>query len=150
MMQPCASAAKFRSGGSILHRGLTAILALGAPPPWIVIGPPLSRLERAPNAAGVIGSGLLDCRAQDNAVRSLAGGHHAPQRDHVVDNVAQAASDFVLIVSCDELRLRGGRANAAGLKPSSRPGLARPVEEGGDNDPAAAQAWPTAQPRGGL
>src|SRR3954454_11917422 len=75
----------------------------------------------------------------------------APQAaDHVVDNVAQAASDFVLIVSCEELRLRGGRANAAGLKPSSRPGLARPVEEGGDNDPAAAQAWPTAQPRGGL
>src|SRR4051794_18187016 len=72
------------------------------------------------------------------------------QMDHVVDNVAQAASDFVLIVSCEELRLRGGRANAAGLKPSSRPGLARPVEEGGDNDPAAAQAWPTAQPRGGL
>src|SRR5215217_9404090 len=50
MMQPCASAAKFRSGGSILHRGLRAILALGAPPPRIVIGPPLSRLERAPNA----------------------------------------------------------------------------------------------------
>src|SRR3954453_17802426 len=72
------------------------------------------------------------------------------KRDHVVDNVAQAASDFVLILSCEELRLRGGRANAAGLKPSSRPGLARPVEEGGGNDPAAAQAWPTAQPRGGL
>src|SRR4051794_8604888 len=69
---------------------------------------------------------------------------------HVVDNVAQAASDFVLIVSCEELRLRGGRAKAAGLKPSSRPGLARPVEEGGGNDAAAAQAWPTAQPRGGL
>src|SRR5829696_9301589 len=50
MMQPCASAAKFRSGGSSLHRGLTAILPLGAPPPRIVIGHPLSRLERAPNA----------------------------------------------------------------------------------------------------
>jgi len=74
----------------------------------------------------------------------------SPERDHVVDNVAQAASDFVLTLSCEELRLRGGRANAAGLKPSSRPGLARPVEDGGDHDPAAAQAWPTAQPRGGL
>jgi hypothetical protein len=50
MMQPCASAAKFRSGGSILHSGLTAMLTLGAPPPRIVIGPPLSRLERAQNA----------------------------------------------------------------------------------------------------
>src|SRR3954454_2312633 len=28
----------------------------------------------------------------------------SPERDHVVDNVAQAASDFVLIVSCEELR----------------------------------------------
>src|SRR4051795_13658473 len=74
----------------------------------------------------------------------------SPERDHVVDNVAQAASDFVLTLSCEGLRLRGGRANAAGLKPSSRPGLARPVEEGGGNDSAAAQAWPTAQPRGGL
>ena len=57
MMQPCASAAKFRSGGSILHSGLTAMLTLGAPPPRIVIGPPLSRLERAQNAVSLIGSG---------------------------------------------------------------------------------------------
>src|SRR5215213_9650895 len=87
--------------------------------------------------------------APDGTVLTLAN-LPPPDAQHVVDNVAQAASDFVLIVSCEELRVRGGRANAAGLKPSSRPGLARPVEEGGDNDPAAAQAWPTAQPRGGL
>src|SRR3954470_11888010 len=31
----------------------------------------------------------------------------AQAADHVVDNVAQAASDFVLILSCEELRLRG-------------------------------------------
>src|SRR5829696_7099876 len=43
MMQPCASAAKFRSGGSILHSGLRAMLPLGAPPPRIVIGRPPSR-----------------------------------------------------------------------------------------------------------
>jgi hypothetical protein len=49
MMQPCASAAKFRSGGSILHRGLKARLLLGAPPPRIVIGnPPEESRERAP------------------------------------------------------------------------------------------------------
>src|SRR3954452_24527599 len=39
MMQSYASAAKLRSGGSILHCGLKAMLPLGAPPPRIVIGP---------------------------------------------------------------------------------------------------------------
>src|SRR3954451_17218129 len=97
---------------------------------WLIVGEPPRTVEHG-----------------EAAVRGFVNAH---VRLHVVDNVAQAASDFVLIVSCEELRLRGGRANAAGLKPSSRPGLARPVEEGGGNDPAAAPAWPTAQPRGGL
>src|ERR671917_1202870 len=38
MMQPCASAAKPRGGGPILHRGSAAMLALGSPPPRTVIG----------------------------------------------------------------------------------------------------------------
>jgi hypothetical protein len=38
MMQPCASAAKLRGGGPILHRGSAAMLALGSPPPRTVIG----------------------------------------------------------------------------------------------------------------
>jgi hypothetical protein len=40
MMQPCASAAKLRGGGPILHRGSAAMLALGSPPPRTVIGGP--------------------------------------------------------------------------------------------------------------
>src|SRR4051794_30020414 len=67
------------------------------------------------SVVGVPRSGRLQFHAlRDGAVLEVS-----PERDHVVDNVAQAASDFVLIVSCEELRLRGGRANAAGLKPSS-------------------------------
>ena len=57
MMQSCASAAKLRSGGSILHCGLKAMLSLGAPPPRIVIGRPLSRPERASKAVWAICSG---------------------------------------------------------------------------------------------
>ena len=38
MMQPCASAAKLRGGGPILHRGSAAMLPLGSPPPRTVIG----------------------------------------------------------------------------------------------------------------
>ncbi len=57
MMQSCASAAKLRSGGSILHSGLRTMLSLGAPPPRIVIGGPPSRPERAPNALWAICSG---------------------------------------------------------------------------------------------
>src|SRR5919206_2438326 len=49
MMQPCASAAKVRSGGSILHHGLKARLLRGAPPPRIIIAsPPEESRERAP------------------------------------------------------------------------------------------------------
>ena len=38
MMQPCASAAKLRSGGPILPLGMTAMSHLGTPPPRTVIG----------------------------------------------------------------------------------------------------------------
>jgi hypothetical protein len=40
MMQPCASAAKLRGGGSNLNSGLKAIPLFGAPPPRITIGSP--------------------------------------------------------------------------------------------------------------
>src|SRR3954471_7951735 len=40
---------------------------------------PPSRSERAPNA--LLRAGALCCRTQDNAVRDLAGGHHAPEGD---------------------------------------------------------------------
>src|SRR3954470_14190027 len=43
MMQPCASAAKLRGGGPILHRGSAAMLPLGSPPPRTVIGRPPRR-----------------------------------------------------------------------------------------------------------
>ena len=38
MMQPCASAAKLRGGGPILHDGMEAMGSFGSPPPRIVIG----------------------------------------------------------------------------------------------------------------
>src|SRR3712207_9107757 len=46
MMQPCASAAKPRGGGPILHRGSRAMLALGSPPPRTVFGGPPQRRPR--------------------------------------------------------------------------------------------------------
>ena len=42
MMQPCASAAKLRSGGPILPLGMKAMSHLGTPPPRTVIGDPSS------------------------------------------------------------------------------------------------------------
>ena len=38
MMQPCASAAKLRGGGSNLNSGSGANPLFGAPPPWIIHG----------------------------------------------------------------------------------------------------------------
>src|SRR3954466_7202514 len=82
MMQSYASAAKLRSGGSILHCGLRAMLPLGAPPPRIVIWAPYRGGTRPECYQGnLLRVGSLACRTQDNAVRSLAGGHHAPQRN---------------------------------------------------------------------
>jgi hypothetical protein len=50
MMQPCASTAKLRDGGSNLDRGVKAIDMNGTPPPRIVIGSQLrDSLCRNPN-----------------------------------------------------------------------------------------------------
>src|SRR3954467_3165533 len=89
-----------------------------------VLGSPLGRGARG-RGCPVLGHPALHLFC---CPRKAGGAQLTPESHHVVDNVAPAASDFVLILSVEELRLRGGRANAAGLKPSSRPGLARPVE----------------------
>ena len=83
MMQPCASAAKLRGGGPILHRGSRAMLPLGSPPPRIVIGGPPWTVRRAAEASLVPGppGHRSRRRAQDDAFRRLAGRHQPPQRD---------------------------------------------------------------------
>ena len=161
---PCSGRRSSEASGATLHQRRCQAAHVSSRPPlprphrtssaWRVWPDPSIRVRRC--SAGLSPSRRAPVsvarsgRLQFHPLRDSAVLEVSPERDHVVDNVAQAASDFVLIVSCEELRLRGGRANAAGLKPSSRPGLARPVEEGGGEDSAAAQAWPTAQPRGGL
>ena len=52
MMQPCASAAKLRSGGPILPLGMTAMSHLGTPPPRTVIGDPVTSGRTEPKLLG--------------------------------------------------------------------------------------------------
>jgi hypothetical protein len=49
MMQPCASAAKLRGGGSILKDGAEAMVVVGAPPPRIVIGSSSNEVNECQN-----------------------------------------------------------------------------------------------------
>src|SRR3712207_7995575 len=82
MMQPCASAAKLRGGGPILHRGSTAMLALGSPPPRTVIGLAPRGRDGAPNPlARELVQPSPSGRAQDEALRHLTGGHQLPEPD---------------------------------------------------------------------
>jgi hypothetical protein len=73
MMQPCASVAKLRGGGSILMHGLKAKEVSGSPPPRIVIGRLLSAAaeDQVP----------LCQRTQSKALRHLADAHKSPQCD---------------------------------------------------------------------
>src|SRR4051812_612851 len=73
----------------------------------------------------------------------------APQRDHVLDNVAQTAPDLVLILSREELRPARRRAETTPAEPSSPPRSRRSAGQGGDDGPAACDE-PAAQPGGGL
>ena len=49
MMQSCASAAKLRGGGPILHNGVKAVVSPGTPPPRTVIGDPSRACGQARN-----------------------------------------------------------------------------------------------------
>ena len=49
MMQYCASAAKLRGGGPILHNGVKAVVSPGTPPPRTVIGDPSRACGQARN-----------------------------------------------------------------------------------------------------
>ena len=81
MMQSCASAAKLRGGGSILDRGTRAMSAVGAPPPRLVNGGPHAMAERRNPVLCWSPGQPSGCCPQYNALRNLAGGHQAPQRD---------------------------------------------------------------------
>src|SRR6476660_2854488 len=67
MMQPCASAAKLRSGGPILPLGMTAMSHLGTPPPRTIIGDPSSG-PTAPKLSGAFSVLLSLCRSQNDAL----------------------------------------------------------------------------------
>ena len=88
------------------------------------------------------------CGSQHEAFGDFTEPGITPQPNHVLDNVAQSEVPFGLTISREALRA-GDRAKTEGLKPSSRPELARPAGNGGDDDPAAHNR-PTDQPRGGL
>src|SRR3712207_6979257 len=82
MMQPCASAAKLRGGGPILHRGSAAMPALGSPPPRTVIGGLPRERGGAPKlVARECVRSSRSRRAQDEALRHLARGRQLPQPD---------------------------------------------------------------------
>src|SRR4051794_28993237 len=150
MMQPCASAARLRGGRPILHRGSAAMLALGSPPPRTVIGRPPRWRGGAPNplAREAVRSSPSR-RPQGETLRHLARGRQLPQRDHVLDDVAQTAPDLVLILSREGLRPARRGAETTPAEPSSPPRSRRSAGQGGDDGPAACDE-PAAQPGGGL
>src|SRR5205809_725539 len=83
MMQACASAAKLRGGGLILHHGIETMVYFGSPPPRIVIGGPFAaRQTGAETADSCYSSDLAArCRTQDDALRYRSGRDEAPERD---------------------------------------------------------------------
>ena len=86
---------------------------------------------------------------QHRALGHQAGLGVAPERDHVLDNVAQTAPDLVLILSREGLRPARRGAETTPAEPSSPPRSRRSAGQGGDDGPAACDE-PAAQPGGGL
>ena len=68
MMQSCASAAKLRSGGSILPVGTKAKVPAGIPPPRTVIRVSSQADGRDRNCEGAFSVVHSLCRTQNNAV----------------------------------------------------------------------------------
>ena len=88
-------------------------------------------------------------RLQHRTLRHHAVRQVAPERDHVLDNVAQTAPDLVLILSREGLRPARRGAETTPAEPSSPPRSRRSAGQGGDDGPAACDE-PAAQPGGGL
>src|SRR5450631_4265613 len=80
MMQPCASAAKLRSGGPILPLGMTAMGQLGTPPPRTIIGDP-SSVPTGPKRSGAFSVLLSLCRTQNDALWNHTLPHEPPESD---------------------------------------------------------------------
>ena len=76
MMQQCASAAKFRSGGPILFLGITAMAQTGTRHPATVTSG-----RTGPKLLGAFSNLRLLRRAQNDAVRHHALSHEPPQGD---------------------------------------------------------------------
>ena len=85
---------------------------------------------------------------QDGTLRNDALGHIAPQRNHVLDNVAKAALELELIIPRATLQPLGLRANTAVPKRLSQGVLKTPVGNGDDHDPAPCDG--AAPPAGGA
>src|SRR5205085_9195535 len=108
MMHACASAAKLRGGGPILTRGSKAIAWVGIPPPRTVLGS-LPRWERAPKRKLLVDARRSSGhRAQGDLRRGLSGGHQTPQRDDVLDNVANAGVARTALMNSDQPGTRPG------------------------------------------
>src|SRR3954464_4983099 len=74
---------------------------------------------------------------QHRALRHLPVRQVAPERDHVLDNVAQTAPDLVLILSREGLRPARRGAETTPAEPSAPPRSRRSAGQGGDDGPAA-------------
>ena len=81
MMQPCASAAKLRSGGPILPVGVKAKGLVGAPPPRTVIGAPSQACGQGRNYRDAFSVLRSLCRTHNDAVRDNTLPHEPPQGD---------------------------------------------------------------------
>jgi hypothetical protein len=111
----------------------------GWPPPRIVSGDRRCPVRQAPKACPALPSRC----AQDDASWRLAGGHHAPQCDDLLDNVAKFSIGFVHTIAREALRRRPSTDPM--LKDASRSGRARPVQDGVHHG-QAIQGTPTLQP----
>ena len=81
MMQPCASAAKLRSGGPILPFGMTAMETRRDPATSNRHRRPVTSRRTGPKLSGVFSDLRLLRRAQNDTVRHHALSHESPQGD---------------------------------------------------------------------
>ena len=82
MMQSCASAAKLRGGGPILHNGVKAVVSPGTPPPRTVIGDLSRACGQGRKPSGVfLATPPSVCGTEDEALGHDAIAYEVPQGD---------------------------------------------------------------------
>jgi len=141
---PHARRRRARKGGTNLYRGVSQ------PGRYAVRPPGSAGIDRLPRRwLELDGLARRSGRLQHRTLRHLPVRQVAPERDHVLDNVAQTAPDLVLILSREGLRPARRRAETTPAEPSSPPRSRRSAGQGGDDGPAACDE-PAAQPGGGL